>query len=208
MKSIGDIIKEARNKKKISKDKLEQETKIKKEFIEAIESKRWEKLPEYPVVVGFVKKIATFLSLNEKSAVAVLRRDYPPKDLPINPKPDVRVKFSWGPKFTFIAGVFIVIVLIAGYLTTQYLNFIKPPVLTVDIPTEGQLISQMTIIVKGVTDPDASVIVNNQPALVDEKGSFSAEIEVFGETREIVIISKSRSGKETRVVKKINVLLE
>jgi len=208
MKSIGELIKEARIEKKISRSKLEEETKIKKEFIEAIEEKHWDKLPEYPVVVGFVKRLATHLDISPSSAVAVLRRDYPPKALSINPKPDVKDKFSWSPKLTFITGVIITVLLIATYLIIQYLHFIEPPKLVVESPQDGREVRQLDIVVNGTTDPAANVAVNNQPALVDENGNFSAEIEISEETKEIEVVAKSRSGKETRVVRKIEVQLE
>src|SRR3989344_7090733 len=108
MKTIGQAIKETRVKKNISFSKLAAITKIKKEFIQAIEKENWQLLPEYPVVTGFVKNIAQALGLNRKGIVALLRRDYPPKELTINPKPDVAREFVWSPKLTFFAGIALV----------------------------------------------------------------------------------------------------
>ena len=79
MKTIGIFLKEARVKKRFSQEKIANETKIKKEFIISIEKENWEALPEYPVVIGFVKKISKYLKLDERQAVAFLRRDYPPR---------------------------------------------------------------------------------------------------------------------------------
>ena len=207
MRLIGEVIKEARLRKKLSKNKLEKDTKIKKDFIEAIEESRWDLLPEFPVVSGFVKTIATYLGLKEDQLVALLRRDYPPKDLKINPNPDISEKFTWSPKATFILGISVVILLIIGYLIFQYLNFIKPPNLQVSEPEENSIITQEKLFVRGKTDPDAAVLVNNQPTLVAEDGTFETEIEVFQGTTEIVIIAKSRSGKETLVQRLIKVNL-
>ena len=136
MKTAGEIIKEARVKKKYSRARLESETKIKKEFIEALEQEDWARLPEYPVVSGFVKNIADALSLDRSRITAVLRRDYPPKSLDVNPKPDVTNKFIWSPRLTFILGVFIVIVVILGYLSLQYSRFVRPPDLEVFKPIQ------------------------------------------------------------------------
>src|SRR3990172_1081627 len=108
MKTIGQVIKESRAKKKLSKKKLEEITKIKESFIDAIEKENWDKLPEYPVLQGFVTSIAKTLKIDTNTVSALLRRDYPPKKLEINPKPDVSEKFSWSPRLTFILGTFIV----------------------------------------------------------------------------------------------------
>ena len=85
MKNIGEVIKQTRIKKKLSREKLEAKTKIKKEFIEGIENLKWEALPDYSVVSGFVKSIAGALDLDKKHLSALLRPDYPPKILKLLP---------------------------------------------------------------------------------------------------------------------------
>lgn len=203
MKKVGEIIKETRFKKKLSRKKLESKTKIKEEFIEALEDSKWESLPEYPVVFGFVKNIADSLGLDKTNLTALLRRDYPPKDLKVNPNPELKEKFKWGPKTTFATAVVLVVLLISVYLGMSYLNFIRPPFLELYEPEENQSVEKNTLIVKGITNPEAFIEVNNQPVLVDEEGNFETEIEVFEGTEEIVVIAKSRSGKETAVRRKI-----
>ena len=207
MKTIGQAIKETRVKKNISFSKLAAITKIKKEFIQAIEKENWQLLPEYPVVTGFVKNIAQALGLNRKGIVALLRRDYPPKELTINPKPDVAREFVWSPKLTFFAGIALVTITVFGYLIIQYIKFISPPKLIVDFPKEQMVIKENSLKVSGDTDPEATLKINNQPVILDQNGHFSADIEVFEGTKEVKIISKSRSGKETVITRKIEVKL-
>ncbi|MBU0572576.1 helix-turn-helix domain-containing protein [Patescibacteria group bacterium] len=203
MKTIGIFIKEARIKKRFSQDKIAKETKIKEEFVVSIEKENWETLPEYPVVIGFVKKISKYLKLDERQAVAFLRRDYPPRVLPVNPKPDVAKKFVWSPKLTFVIGIAVIAIAVLGYLGFQYSSFVSPPKLVVDEPQEEQVIKQKNLIVSGKTDQDATIKINNQPILVEEDGSFKAEIEIFEGTEEIVVKAVSRSGKETTIRRKI-----
>lgn len=203
MRTIGEVLKEARVRKKYSRVKLENKTKIKKDFIEAIEKENWEVLPEYPVVAGFVRSIADVLKIDRKQTLAKLRRDYPPKKLRINPKPDVSDKFTWSPKLTFLTGVVVVSLLVLSYLGLQYRGFITPPPLTVEKPKEGEIITQRQLEVMGATDPEAIVRVNNQPILVEESGEFTAKIEIYGGTYEIEIKAISRSGKESVIRRKI-----
>jgi cytoskeletal protein RodZ len=203
MKTIGGAIKEARTRKKYSLSKLEEVTKIKKDFISALEKEDWKNLPEFPVLSGFVKSIAGALGASEKSLLALLRRDYPPKALSINPKPDVGDKFVWSPKLTFAVGVGIIMVLVLGYLGIQYKKFISPPSLNVFEPKEEQVVKERRVKVTGKTDGDAIVKINNQPVLLDSEGNFEAEIEIFEGTNEIVVKAQSRAGKETVVRRKI-----
>jgi cytoskeletal protein RodZ len=203
MNTIGGLLKDARVKKRYSLARVETETKIKKDFIKAVEEEDWQALPDYPVVVGFVKNIANYLGLKEPSAVALLRRDYPPQKLSINPKPDVSKQLFWSPKMTFLVGVGIVIAVILGYLGFQYAGFISPPPLSLSQPQEGQIVGSTSVTVSGKTNPEATVKANNQPILVNEDGTFTAEVEIFKGTSEIVVTATSRSGKETTLRRNI-----
>lgn len=206
MKTIGQILKDVRVEKRYSLYQLEGITKIKSSFIEDIEKEKWERLPAFPVVLGFVKSLAGALGINENTTAAILKRDYPPKKIAINPKPDVSSKkVIWGPKITFLAGVALVLVALFGYLGFQYYKFVSPPSLSVESPKEGQVIIGRNVLVFGSTDTDAKITVNNQPVLVTEDGKFSDNIEVVVETHEIVVKATSRTGKETVIVRKIEV---
>ncbi len=203
MKTIGKILREARIEKRYSTIRLENLTRIKKDFIEAIERENWDALPPFPTVLGFVKSLTGELNLPERNVVAVLKRDYPPKKLNINPKPDVGGKFIWSPRLTFLIGSGIVLLIIFGYLIFQYVRFISPPNLTVISPRPDQVATQNTILVTGTTDTDAKITVNNQPVSVNEDGSFSVDLDIAKNTTEINITAVSRSGKVTSISRKI-----
>lgn len=205
MKTIGQIIKDARIGKSYSIVHLEEVTKIKSGFIDAIEREKWSELPPFPTVLGFVKSLSTTLDIDPKMSVAVLKRDYPPKKLSINPKPDVSSKFVWSPKLTFAIGVGAVLVVIFGYLIFQYIHFISPPHLTLESPKEGQIVTGNSVAVFGATETDAKILVNDQPVLVDDNGNFSASIGVTRDTSEIDVVAVSRSGKSTEIKRKITV---
>lgn len=205
MKKIGQILKDARVRKNYSLKKIEEITRIKSNFIDLIEKEKWGVLPPFPTVLGFVKNLSTPLGIDENMAVAVLKRDYPPKALNINPKPDVSSRFAWSPRSTFVVGIILVILLVFGYLGFQYIGFISPPRLTLDSPKENQIIDGTNVLVFGSTELDAKIIVNNQPVLVDDNGKFNVSINIARETKEITVKAISRSGKETTVSRKINV---
>lgn len=207
MKTIGKVLKDARAKKRYSLVRVASATRIKKSFIEAIEKEDWRKLPDFSVVVGFAKNLAQFLDLNMRSTVALLRRDYPPKALSINPKPDVGQKFSWSPKLSFLVGAGIVIVMVLGYLVFQYAKFLNPPRLEVSEPKDGQIVTSRLVTVSGRTDSDAAVKINNQPIVTNEDGKFTVQIQIYERTTEISIKATSRSGKETAIRRAITVQL-
>mgnify|MGYP001563052442 CR=1 FL=1 len=203
MRTIGDILKTARTTKRYSLKKVERETKIKKEFVDAIERGDWIALPDFPVVSGFVKNLASFLEVDVKTAYATLKRDYLPRGLSINPKPDVGGKFNWTPKYTFFLGIVMVVVALLGYLGFQFIKFNSPPALEVAKPPDSFIAISNKIDVSGKTDSDATIRINNQLVLVGDDGVFNGQIEIFEGTKEITIIATSRSGKQTKIVRGI-----
>ena len=205
MKTIGQILKDSRISKSYSLKHLEGVTKIKSGFIDAVEKENWDALPAFPTVLGFVKSLANSLEVDSKMAVAVLKRDYPPKKLRIAPRSDVDRKFSWSPKFTFILGTSVILFVLFGYLVVQYFHFISPPELNVASPKENQMVNGNSLTVFGSTDTDAKIIINNQPVSVSGDGKFSVSLDITEETKEIVITASSRSGKTTTISRKITV---
>lgn len=205
MKKIGEFIQSAREQKGLSLHEVSKETKIKPELLDDIENERWEKLPELPVLIGFVKNIAVTLDLNKDQVVALLRRDYPPKKLTVNPKPNVSSRWQIGPKSIVASLVLLIMVAVGGYLYYQYQVFVSPPKLTIIAPNNNDHITTKTLTVRGTTDTTAVVRVNNQPANVTDDGSFTAEIDVIPETHDIEIKATSRSGKVTTVHRTIYV---
>jgi transcriptional regulator with XRE-family HTH domain len=203
MNTIGQIIKSARIKKNLSLKTLEKETKIRATFIESIEKEKWNLLPTFTTVLGFVKSLSAALGIDTNMTVAVLKRDYPPKNLNINPTPDVPSRFSWSPKLTFAIGIISVVILVLGYVGFQYAKSVSPPSLVIDSPKENQIINGNYVMVFGKTDIDVKISVNNQPVLTDVDGGFSVNIGVAPTTKEIIITATSRSGKINEVKRKI-----
>jgi len=204
MLTIGQYFKSERHLRKMTLSQLEEITKIKKDFLKYIEAENWQSLPEYPVVLGFVKNIAAALEIDPLKVAAFLRRDYPPQKMNMNPKPDLPKEFRFGPRLTFFIGVGIVLVVLVGYLVVQYVSFIRPPSLEVYEPTQDQIVKKTELKVIGKTDSDATVKVNNQPVLVSDTGLFETELEIFEGTTVVEVVSVSRSGKESRVSRTIN----
>ena len=71
------------------------------------------------------------------------------------------------------------------------------------MPTESQVVFENQLTVLGTTDPSSTVIVNAQPALVEEDGDFSTTIVINKDTTVVEVVATSRAGKETRVTRTI-----
>lgn len=132
MITVGEILKKARKEKKISLEEIERETKIKKEYLQALEEDHYQKLPAVPFIQGFIKNYGRFLDLEAAPLMAIFRRDFkiPQKGKLLPEKlinPPETSHFSWTPKITLILITAIIFIFVILYLFWQYQNLIKAP---------------------------------------------------------------------------------
>jgi hypothetical protein len=63
-KKVGDILKEARKGKDLTFNKIEEDTKIRAKFLQALEQGEYDKIPGEVYVKGFLRNYATYLGLD------------------------------------------------------------------------------------------------------------------------------------------------
>jgi cytoskeletal protein RodZ len=107
MRTVGQILKKARQEKEISLASVEKATKIRLPHLRALENDEYEKLPSIPSTKGFIKNYAEFLGLSSSSVLAVFRRDFPQDEQKrivsqARLKPIDKPIFPWTPRLTII----------------------------------------------------------------------------------------------------------
>ena len=200
MRKVSDILKQAREEKGLDFDSVAQETKIKEEFLEAIEEGRFQSLPSESYALGFVKNYAKYLGINAASIVPLFRREYKSRYIPIVPEfrksqHKFNKKFFLNSRsFLFLASFFIIL----GYIFFQYNSIIFPPMLSIEKPRAGQEIMGNVVEVAGRTDPYATVLIDGDEAYVTLSGTFKKSIFAFSGLKKIEVVAKNRFGKESR----------
>src|SRR5579872_1705923 len=76
MVKLGERLLEERKAQGFSTEEVAKATKIRHEFIEAIEKGDYKKLPSTAYAQGFVKNYVEFLGLPEKELLALFRREF------------------------------------------------------------------------------------------------------------------------------------
>jgi hypothetical protein len=96
------------------------------------------------------------------------------------------------------------LVLILAFLLFQARAMFFPPLITLSSPKEDSVVSQ-DVEVKGRTDANAIITINNEPVFVNSNGEFAKKISLFpGETK-IIVKAKNRLGKESAVTRNVTV---
>jgi len=200
MKTVGEILKKARLDRQLELEQVEIATKIRKEFLEALEENNFSRLPSHTSARGFLKNYAEFLGLPPKPILAIFRRDFnQPEVISKSITKDIEGKIKWNPKLTLIAIVVIFFLGLSFWLGYQYFSFKRAPFLELALPHEGEQISGEKIEVTGKTQPDALVIINDVPVVLSFGGEFHYQQDLFPGENKIVVVAKNRMGRETKI---------
>jgi len=204
MITVGKILKEARNRKKMSLADIEKSTKIRAKFLESIEEDDFAKLPSGSYAKGFVKNYSLYLGLDGEKILAFYRRQTKDKSIDqIAPsgfkKPLNSPIFRLTPTRFIVLVVIFFMVLFLLYFGLQYKKIQSPPLLSVESPKDMAELKEKRIDVLGKTDPDASVTVNGINILVRSDGKFFDKVTLEPGRNFIEISAISRFGKTATV---------
>ena len=204
MRTVGQVLKEERERKFYTLDEIEKITKIRKELLEALEAGQYLKLPPQTFVQGFIKNYGKFLGLSQDKLLAIYRREFselkhPPRILDSFKEPVEKKKFKLTPARALGSVVLGLIIIFFVYLWIQYRFLVGGPFLEVNQPINQLNITSPTVQVTGRTDPEAKVSINNQEVRVDTSGKFSQEIKLIDSISNIEISAKSKSGQVTKI---------
>ncbi|MBI4097866.1 MAG: helix-turn-helix domain-containing protein [Candidatus Levybacteria bacterium] len=207
---IGAEFREERKRQNLSLEEVALATKIKVDFLSAIENGDYKKLPGASYAHGFVRNYAKFLGLPVEKSLAIFRREFDEKKsieiLPrglINQGEFSLPKFRIGRSAVLISAVLIVISL---YLLFQYRAAFFNPDLKVESPTDNQTINSLSIEVKGKTDPNSTLLVEGEQVSLQPNGSFRKVISVFPGETTIDFQVENKFGRVTSVKRNIKVL--
>ena len=126
MVTVGEILKEKRLEQKLTLKEIEEQTKIKKEYLSALEKSHYQNLPPVAYIQGFIKNYSQILGVRPEPLLAIFRRDYKEKTGPIfsDKQPG---GFCWTPRLTLISLFILVTLFFIGYLFWQYHLLLKSP---------------------------------------------------------------------------------
>lgn len=197
MKTVGQILKDAREKKNISLDEAEKATKIRKKILVRLERSDWEDLPSPTFVKGLLKNYGRFLGLETKSLLAFFRREYeePKIQKSLAPSSIRKPKLRFTPQLVTTVVLIFVFFVAGAYLFSQYRSFTSAPLLEVTEPEDNIKVETLDVNVVGKTYPDAMLKINGQKVQLSPGGTFSVAVSLVEGINTILVTSENRFGK-------------
>ena len=207
-RTLGEKLKAARKKKKLSLIQAEEETKVRLKYLVALEQGDYLTLPADVYSLGFLAKYAEFLHLPKDQVLQDFRREKGATGqlaIPVRGKAGVD-KFFLTPRLVAIFAGGIIVLALAGYIFYSVKHFTTAPNLEVSSPSTETVIREDRVEVIGKTDIGCSLRINDQTVYIDNTGNFKEVIHLQPGINNVEIRSTNRASKET--VKVIKVLAE
>ena len=210
--SIGDRLKRARTRQKVTVSEVEEQTKIRAKFILALESDSWEHIPSEVYGRGYLETYALFLKLpvdeimNDYDKMRTLYARLCQQGVPeFAPRASLKLpRFVLTPRFIVGTGVALALLLFAGFIGTEVAGYVGAPNLHIISPVEAAgvdssspqlVVNTNTVTVQGTTSPDAILKVDNEVVAVKNDGSFSTAVAVEKGLNTIKVEAVGKTGK-------------
>ncbi len=208
--TLGQRLKKARESSGFSLKKFAEISKIQLGYLEGLEEGRYEKLPAFVYIQGFLKKYCQILNLPKDELLAQYQNESKSvgsKDgeqileLPSLSSPKIIIT----PKRIRWAVIAIIFLAILGYLVYQLDFLIAAPKLVLEYPAQDLTINNSSIIISGQAEYSAKLTINGQQIFVDSDGRFEQEINLSQGLNTLQIEAVNRFGKKTEIRRFINV---
>lgn len=196
MKTAGELLREKRESKELSIEEVAAKIKVKPEYLRALEESKFSALPSATFTKGFLKNYATALRVNPETVLAMFRRDFEESAqgeiVPRGLVEPIGTKRKLPPANIFIISAAILAFL--GFLGFELVSWWSLPKLDVIQPQNGDVYGEK-VTVKGKTEPDSVISINNQKVILSPDGEFSHDLIFSAGSQSVIIEATNRQGK-------------
>ena len=201
--TLGERLREIRSNFRISLAEVSKATKIQAKYLEYLENGDYHKLPADVYVRGFVRSYARFLNLDEETFLKLYDRE---RNIQANLRPEKK-ETRWKQPLSGFSLVitprsiifFCIILVLSGaffYLYREFRTFAAVPRLVIYEPAPNTVVERSEVTVKGQTEKDARLSINNQPVFVGSEGEFTENLVLQPGINTITLVAVSRLEKE------------
>lgn len=205
-KTLGERLKSLRRRKRLSLEKTEEETKVRLKYLLALEKGEYSHLPADVFAIGFLVKYIELLGGPKEELIMLYKRERSKVERPelFSPKTQFKErKIYLTPKIMFWGVLFLVLAGLTGYIFYAVNNFTSPPNLAISSPVTESVIRQDKVEIIGKTDEGATLTINDQVVLIDDRGNFQEVAKLQPGLNSIEIKAVNRLKKETILILKV-----
>lgn len=218
LRTIGNLLKERRKERQLTLSQISEITKIRMEYLKAIEEGNYNIFPSEVYLKGFLKNYAKFLGVNTERALAMYRREreFQSQEPTISMTKKIRERgldISITPGKAIAFAVIIAVVLIVVYISTYIGRVLKEPNLRLISPVIVEADSEETmqtddtsILLEGNVEVGSTLTINGQEFQTNNFERFREKFELQEGENKFTLVAESQFGRKTQLV--LNVVRE
>jgi len=210
--SFGSVLKQARKVKNLDLSTIAQSINVQEKYLHALEEERVQDIPSITYGKHFLRRYAAYIGLEYTKLEESFTKAFyylKQREAVTCPQKQKRKEFSLFSHKLLVRriGIVAVIALLGiGYLGFSVVYSLQPPQLTLTSPKQNLIVHATALEVSGVSDPEASITVNDQAVTTDEKGNFFLQLAVQPGTQIIRVRAEKKHGLATEEDRQVLVL--
>ncbi len=209
--SLGLLLKKRREELELSLDKVARDTKIRRQYLDYLESGSYDRLRDDIYTRGYVKNYADYLGLETAPILLLYRKERDArreglklrggdKNQKIGLTPIDSPRWIITPRSFVILCISGFLGLILAYLVWQFVGLAAAPKISLDNSSE-ETVNTTVAYVGGHVNEGAEVSINGSPILTNGSGAFREQVALVAGANEIKITAKNKLGKSAGVTK-------
>ena len=200
--TLGQVFKRYREAERIKVEQIEKDTKISKRMILAIENDDYNNLPDDLYTTNLIRTYAKYLSLDYNKLLNLYKRA---KEKSASNKnlAAKKVKIYITPQRARNLVILLIVLILFIYLGLQINKIFQAPQLDILQPAKGLITTQNYIEIKGLTEKEATVFINEKEVFLDPQGNFSATLDLQKGLNIIKISAAKKYSKENVIYRQI-----
>ncbi len=201
MLSVGNILKNEREKKGLLLVDIEKQIKVREKYLKAIEEENWNYFSSKIYIIGILKNYSRILNLDNKKILAFFRRDYERKE-EVKFKKRVSSKYLTSETKKFLKlGLIILFIFFTSYFLYQLKIYFSPPSYKLISPQVANFTIEKNVKITGKTDRDTAIVIAGERIYQNKEGIFNYEYSLNEGKNKLIINLTGANGKKTIIEK-------
>ena len=201
MLSVGQILKNEREKKGLLLSDIEKKIKIREKYLKAIEDENWNYFSSKIYITGILKNYSRVLNIDHKKVLAFFRRDYEKKEEVKFKKKVTSEYLTSGTKKILKFGLIILSLFFIFYFLFQLKIYFSPPSFTLISPKKTNFNVEKNIKITGKTDKDTSITIGGERIYQNKLGVFVYDYSLNEGENKLIINLIGANGKKSTIEK-------
>jgi len=204
MKTVGEILRQKRGELSRDLEDLAKRLKVRKDYLLALEEDKYQAIPGgAPIITGILVNYSLALGLDPVKMSAIFRRDYIAGPKSILPPAELAKKgFGWTPAYTAVLAFLVLAILVGVFYYSRSFFLGGPPIIDLNSPDEGELITGSRVVVRGRIKRGDVVSINGEKVLLSADNSFEAEFDCHSGENLILVEASNPQGEEARLTRR------